>query len=78
MKANIEYRREVYRKIAGGQEELCGEYFKLRGEIKNLNIWNEVLQNANFDYCHCSFQLDRSLSCPHLRYQQQQCMVLLF
>ena len=54
--AKIEHRREVYRKIAGGQDELWEEYFKLRREAKNLvtekklNIWNEVLEKANSDY----------------------------
>ena len=52
VKAKIEHRRDVYRKIAGGQDELC----KLRREVKNLviekklNSWNEVLEKANSDY----------------------------
>ena len=56
VKAKIELRRDVYRKIAGGQDELWEEYFKLRREVKKnlviekkLNIWNEVLEKANSD-----------------------------
>ena len=53
VKAKIEHRRDVYRKIAGGQNE---EYYMLRKEVKNLfiekklNSWNEVLEKANSDY----------------------------
>ena len=32
VKAKIEHRRDVYRKIAGGQDELWKEYYKLRQE----------------------------------------------
>ena len=38
VKAKIEYRRDVYRKIAGGQDELWEEYYMLRKEVKNLVI----------------------------------------
>ena len=38
VKAGIEHRRDVYRKIAGDQDELWEEYHKLRREVKNLNI----------------------------------------
>ena len=43
----------MYRKIAGGQDELWEEYYKLHREVKNLviekklNSWNEVLEKAN-------------------------------
>ena len=46
----------MYRKIAGGQDELWEEYYMLRKEVKNLviekklNSWNEVLEKANSDY----------------------------
>ena len=56
VKAKIEHRRDVYRKIAGGQNELWEEYYMLRKEVKNLviekklNNWNEVLEKANSDY----------------------------
>ena len=44
----------MYRKIAGGQDELWEEYYMLRKEVKNLgkklNNWNEVLEKANSDY----------------------------
>ena len=36
VKAKIEHRREVYRKIAGGHYELWEEYFKLRRGVKNV------------------------------------------
>ena len=36
VKARIEHRREVYRKIPNGQEELGEENFKLHREIKSL------------------------------------------
>ena len=38
VKAKIEHRRDVYRKIAGRQDELWEEYYKLRREVKNLVI----------------------------------------
>ena len=38
VKAKIEHRRDVYRKIAGGQDELWEEYYILRKEVKNLVI----------------------------------------
>ena len=56
VKAKIEHRRDVYRKIAGGQDELWEEYYMLRKEVKKLviekklNNWNEVLEKANSDY----------------------------
>ena len=56
VKAKIEHRRDVYRKIAGGQDELWEEYYMLCKEVKNLviekklNNWNEVLEKANSDY----------------------------
>ena len=56
IKAKIEHRREVYKKIASGQGELWEEYCRLRREVKELvvekklSIWNEVLDRANSDY----------------------------
>ena len=38
VKAKIEHRRDVYRNIAGGQDELWEEYYILRKEVKNLVI----------------------------------------
>ena len=38
VKAKIEHRRDVYRKIAGGQDELWEEYYMLRKEVKKLVI----------------------------------------
>ena len=49
VRAKIEHRREVYRLIASGQEELWEEYYRLRKEVKQLvlkkklSIWNEVV-----------------------------------
>ena len=48
IRAKIEHRRQVYRLIVSGQEELWEEYYRLRKEVKQLviekklNIWNEV------------------------------------
>ena len=56
IKAKIEHRREVYKKVVEGQSELWEEYCKLRKEVKELviekklSIWNEVLDKANSDY----------------------------
>ena len=47
VKDKIEHRRDVYRKIAGGQDELWEEYYVLHKEVNN---WNEVLEKANSDY----------------------------
>ena len=56
IRAKIEHRRQVYRLIASGQEELWEEYYRLRKEVKQLviekklNIWNEVVEKANSDF----------------------------
>ena len=36
VKVKIEHKRDVYRRIAGGQDELWEESYKLRREVKNL------------------------------------------
>ena len=56
IRAKIEHRRQVYRLIVSGQEELWVEYYRLRKEVKQLviekklNIWNEVVEKANLDF----------------------------
>ena len=53
VKAKIEHRRDVYRKIAGGQDELWEEYYMLRKKVKNLVIekkLNNWKEKANSDY----------------------------
>ena len=56
IRAKIEHRRQVYRLIVSGQEELWEEYYRLRKEVKQLviekklNIWNEVVEKANSDF----------------------------
>ena len=53
IRAKIGHRRQVYRLIVSGEEELWEEYYRLRKEVKQLvveeklNIWNEV---ANSDF----------------------------
>ena len=53
VRAKIERRRQVYRLIASGHEELWEEYYRLRKKIKHLvlekklSIWNEVVEKAN-------------------------------
>ena len=48
IRAKIEHRKQVYRLIVSGHEELWEEYYRLRKEVKQLviekklNIWNEV------------------------------------
>ena len=53
IRAKIEHRRQVYRMIASGQDELWEKYYRLRKELvveKKLNIWNEVVEKANSDF----------------------------
>ena len=51
IRAKIEHRRQVYRLIVSGQEELWEEYYRLRKGVKQLVIiWNEVVEKANSDF----------------------------
>ena len=56
IKQKIEQRREAYKKILHGQDNLWEEYSKLRREGKNLvvqkklEVWNEVVERANSDF----------------------------
>ena len=49
-------RRELYKKVINGQEDLWDEYCRLRKEVKELvrekklNIWREVVEKANTDF----------------------------
>ena len=56
IRAKIEHRRQVYRLILSGEEELWVKYYRLCKEVKQLviekklNIWNEVVEKANSDF----------------------------
>ena len=56
IKDRINARREVYRKVVNGREDLWDEYCRLRKEIKQLviekklNIWNELVEKVNTDF----------------------------
>ena len=56
IKERISFRREVYRKVINGREDLWDEYCRIRKEVKELvrekklNIWNEVVEKANIDF----------------------------
>ena len=49
-------RRELYKKVINGWEDLWDEYCILRKEVKNLvrekklNIWRGVVEKANTDF----------------------------
>ena len=49
-KIKINARRQVYKKVVNGREDLWGEYCRSRKEIKQLviekklNIWNELVR----------------------------------
>ena len=55
IKEKISLRRELYKKVINGWEDLWDEYCRLRKEVKELvrekklNIWREVVEKANFD-----------------------------
>ena len=52
----IKCRRELYKKIINGQEDLCDEYCRLHKEVKHLfidkklKVWNEVVDKVNTDF----------------------------
>ena len=56
VKEKIMNRRELYKKIINGQDDLWGEYCKLRKEVrelvvaKKLKVWNEVVEKVNTDF----------------------------
>ena len=56
IKDKINARRQLYKKIVNGREDLWGEYCRLRKEVKQLviekklNIWNELVEKMNTDF----------------------------
>ena len=52
----INARRQVYKKVVNGREDLWGEYCRLWKEVKQLviekklNIWNELVEKVNTDF----------------------------
>ena len=56
IKDRIDARREVYRKVVNGREDLWDEYCRLHNEVKQLviekkrNIWNEIVEKVNTDF----------------------------
>ena len=56
IKDKINARWQVYKKVINGQEDLWGEYCRLRKEVKQLviekklNIWNELVEKVNTDF----------------------------
>ena len=56
LKEKISLRREVYKKVMKGREDLWNEYCRLRREVKELvrekkhTIWNEVVEKVNVDF----------------------------
>ena len=56
IKDKINARRQVYKKVVNGREDLWGEYSRLRKEVKQLvikkklNIWNELVEKVNRDF----------------------------
>ena len=56
IKDKINARRQVYKKVVNGREDLWGEYCRIRKEVKQLviekklNIWNELVEKVNTDF----------------------------
>ena len=56
VKDGISLRRELYKKMMHGQEDLWEDYCRARKEVKKLvrskkiNAWNEVVEKVNKDY----------------------------
>ena len=56
IKDKISLRREVYKKVIRGREDLWDEYCRLRKEVKELvrqkklTMWKEVVEKANVDF----------------------------
>ena len=55
VKEKIALRRQLYKKVTSGRDELWDEYCQLRKEVKDLvrekklAIWNEVAEKVNAD-----------------------------
>ena len=56
IKDKINARRQVYKKVVNGREDLWGECCRLQKEVKQLviekklNIWNELVEKVNTDF----------------------------
>ena len=56
LKDKISLRREVYKKVIRGREDIWDEYCRLRKEVKELvrqkklMVWKEVVEKANVDF----------------------------
>ena len=56
LKDKISLRREVYKKVIRGREDLWDEYCRLRKEVKELvrqkklTMWKEVVEKVNVDF----------------------------
>ena len=56
IKEKISLRRELYKGVINGREDLWDEYCRLRKEVKELvrekklNIWREVVDKAKTDF----------------------------
>ena len=56
IKDRINVRRDMYKKVANGREDLWDEYCRLCKEVKQLviekklNIWNELVEKVNTDF----------------------------
>ena len=56
IKNKIYARRQVYKKVVNGREDLWGGYCRLQKEVKQLviekklNIWNELVDKVNTDF----------------------------
>ena len=50
----ITLRRQLYKKVISGLEDLWDEYCRLRRELKDivkkLAVWNEVVERVNVDF----------------------------
>ena len=56
IKNKIKFRRELYKEMINGREDLWDEYCRLRKEVKELvvakklKVWNEVVEKVNTDF----------------------------
>ena len=56
MKERIALRRQLYKKVISGRDDLWDEYCRLRREVKylvrekKLAVWNEIVEKVNVDF----------------------------
>ena len=56
IKERIALRRQLYKKVISGQDDLWDEYCRLRREVKDLvrekklAVWNEIVEKVNVDF----------------------------